>query len=147
MMIRNNIVCKVIGIRNISLRLHDGTITKVKQVRHVLNLKRNLISLRMLDQMGYNIKLESNEIKVINRGTLVMKGTKMNSVYILDGEALTGLTSVSISSNRDKTKLWHLRLWHMNIKDLKELEKHGVLGSGKIEDLDFYEDYVQGKSK
>ena len=55
----NNSICRIIGIGNVSLKLHNGSIRVSKQVRHVLDLKRNLISLGMLDQMGCSIKLES----------------------------------------------------------------------------------------
>lgn len=44
------------------------------------------------------------------------------------------------------TRLWHLRLGHMSVKGLKELEKQGVLGKDKIDELDFCEDCVFGKS-
>lgn len=62
-MLGNNIMCKVIGIDNVSLKLHDGTIRELKQVRHVPDLKRNFISLGMLDQIGCSIKIEASVIK------------------------------------------------------------------------------------
>lgn len=43
-MIGNNTMCRVIGLGNIKLRLHDGTMLEIKQVRLVPDLKRNLIS-------------------------------------------------------------------------------------------------------
>lgn len=66
-----------------------------------------------------------------------MKGTRKNKVYVLDGEALIGVSNVIESIEKDITKLWHLRLGHMSVKGLKELEKHGVLGSDKIKELVF----------
>ena len=50
-MMGNNAVCKVIGMGNIHMKLHDGTVRLIRQVKHVLDLKRNLISLGMLDQI------------------------------------------------------------------------------------------------
>ncbi|KAH9698599.1 hypothetical protein KPL71_024065 [Citrus sinensis] len=101
-MMGNNAVCKVIGMGNVSLRLHDGTIWELREVRYVPNLKRNLIS--------------------------------------------RGITDVIVGTGGESTRLWHLRLGHMSIKGLKELEKQGVLGKDKIEELDFCEDCVFGKS-
>lgn len=72
-MMGNNKVCKVISLKSISLNLYDETITEVQQVRHVLDLKRNLISLGMLNQIGSNIRLESGEMKITNGHTLVIK--------------------------------------------------------------------------
>ena len=145
-MMGNNVVCKVIGMGNIHLKLHDGTVMLIRQVRHVPDLNRNLISLKMLDQIGCSIKLECGELRILNGSTLIMKGTRKNLVYVLDGEVVTGESSVSVKANTDNTKLWHLRLEHISLKDLKELEKQKVLGADKIEKLDFYEDCVLGKS-
>lgn len=58
-MMGNNSIFRIIGIGNVSLKLHNGSIRVIKQVRHVPDLKRNLISLGMLDQIGCSIKLES----------------------------------------------------------------------------------------
>ena len=66
--------------------------------------------------------------------------------YVLDGEAIIGLSSVSIGSEKYKTKLWHLRLGHMSVEGLMELKKQRVLGDEKITELDFYEDCVLGKT-
>lgn len=38
-MMRNNTICKVIGISNVSLRLHDGTMFEMKQARPIPKLK------------------------------------------------------------------------------------------------------------
>ena len=54
----NNYICRIIGIGDVNLKLHDGSIRVIKQVRHVLYLKRNLISLGMLDQIGCRIRLD-----------------------------------------------------------------------------------------
>lgn len=58
LMMGNNTMCRVISLGNVKLRLHDESVLEVKQVRHVPDLKRNLISLGMLDQMGYIVQLE-----------------------------------------------------------------------------------------
>ena len=57
----------------------------------------------MVDQIGFSIKLES--------------------FHVLYGEAIIGLSSVSTGSEKDKTKLWHLRLGYMSVKGLMELQK------------------------
>lgn len=146
MMMGNNSICKIIGIGDVSLKLHDGSIRVLRQVRHVPDLKRNLISLGVLDQIGCRIKLESGELSVLNGSNLVMSGTRKNGVYILDGEVISGVADVSIKHTEDKTRLWHLRLGHMSERGLKELAKQGLFGSDKIGNLEFCEDCVLGKS-
>lgn len=90
----NNAVCKIIRIGYINLKLHDDTIRELKQVRYVLDLKRNMISLGMLDQIGCSVKIESGVFSnaVIDRtrlwylrlGYIGEKGLKKlkNKVYL-----------------------------------------------------------------
>lgn len=49
MIMGKSTMCKVIRIGNVKLKLHDGSFFDLKQVRHVLDLKRNLISLEIMD--------------------------------------------------------------------------------------------------
>ncbi|KAH9654970.1 hypothetical protein KPL70_022170 [Citrus sinensis] len=55
-------------------------------------------------------------------------------------------TGVIASVSGDKTKLWHMRLAHMSEKGLRELGKQGLIGSGQISSLEFYEKCVFGKA-
>ena len=75
-MIGNNAMCRVIGIGTVKLRLQDGTLLMIKQVRHVPDLKRNLISLGMFDQIGYSIRLESGDLRVLDGSKTVLKGNR-----------------------------------------------------------------------
>ena len=43
--------CKILGIGSIKIRMHDERV--LDKVRHVLKLKKNLISLGTLDKSGY----------------------------------------------------------------------------------------------
>ncbi|KAH9660266.1 hypothetical protein KPL70_024153 [Citrus sinensis] len=145
-MMGNNSICRIIGIGNVSLRLHDGSTRVINQVRHVPDLKGNLISLGMLDQIGCKIRIESGQLWVLNGSNLVMKGTRKNGVYVLEGEVISGEAGVSERSTEDKTKIWHLRLGHISEKGLKELEHQGMFGTDKIGKLEFCEVCVLGKS-
>lgn len=55
----------------------------------MLDLKRNLISLGMLDKMGRLVKLESSTLKVIKTSMVVKKGSKINGLYLLEGSIVT----------------------------------------------------------
>lgn len=142
----NNAMCRMIRIRNVKLELHDGSFFKLKQVRHVPDLKRNLISIRMIDQMGYVAKVQHNVLSVIKGSLVLLKGVRKNGLYMLEGNIVTIMASVSSTANVDKNRLCHLRLGHISLKDVTELLKHGLLGSDKIEDLVVCEAYILGKS-
>lgn len=64
-LIGNNSMCKVVGIRIVSLRMFDGVIRELTQARFVPDLKRNLISIGMLDQICCVIKAEKGVLRVI----------------------------------------------------------------------------------
>lgn len=77
---------------------------------------------------------------------VILKGFRINSLYILEGSTVIGEVSVSSSASENKTRLWHLRLRHISQKSLIELSKLGLLGEDKIKDLRFFEDCVLRKS-
>lgn len=45
----NDEVCKVMGIGEVKIRMHDGVIKTLTNVRYVLDLRRNSISLGLFD--------------------------------------------------------------------------------------------------
>ena len=48
----NNEPCKVIGVGTIKIKMFDGVIRTVSSVCHVLNIRRNLISLSASESSG-----------------------------------------------------------------------------------------------
>ena len=62
-------------------------------MRYVPDLKISLISLGMLDQIDYNFKAANGCLKVVKGSMVIMKGVKINGLYILDGR--TVIRSVS----------------------------------------------------
>ena len=80
---RNNACCKVIDRGTIRLKMFGGMVRELKDVKHVPKLKRNLISLGMLDKMGCSVRLESSTLKVIIRSMVLMKGNMNIGLYVL----------------------------------------------------------------
>ncbi|KAG8367168.1 hypothetical protein BUALT_Bualt16G0044500 [Buddleja alternifolia] len=139
----NNKSCKVQGIGSVRIKMFNGIEKVLKQVRYIPELKRNLISLGMLDDLGYSMKLESGTLKVVKGSMVIMKGIRRNGIYSLIGCTVIG----SISSvESDRTVLWHRRLGHVSERGLVELSKQGLLAGDKIERLEFCETCVYGKS-
>ncbi|GKA76891.1 retrovirus-related pol polyprotein from transposon TNT 1-94 [Tanacetum coccineum] len=115
--------CKVVGIRTIRIKMHDGVFRTLTNVRHVLDLKKNLISLGVLDSKGFKYTSENGVLRVSKGALVVMKATK------------------------DLTKLWHMRLGHMSEKGMVILSKRGLLDKQKVASLEFCEHCVIGKQK
>ena len=142
----NNHSYNVKGICNISLKLHDDKTRTLTDVRYVLGLKRNLISLGTLDELGFSYRAENGSMHVFKGDELILIGAKKNGLYVLNGCYFPSVNMYSICiAKTDKTKLWHLRLGHMSLKSLKALSNQGYLGSMHVRSLDFCEPCVLGK--
>ncbi|KAG8486155.1 hypothetical protein CXB51_019539 [Gossypium anomalum] len=118
----NNASCKIVGVGTIKVKMFDGVIRTLSDVRHVPELKRNLISLRQ---------------------------RKTAKLYVLQGSTVTDDASVASSSlsDDDITKLWHMRLGHMSENSMVELRKRGFLDGQGICKLNFCEHCVFRKQK
>ncbi|GFS31987.1 SNF7 family protein [Actinidia rufa] len=109
----NGNACKMMGIGTIRLKMYNGTIKVLTDVRYVPDLKKNLISLGDFDSEGYKIILEGGVLKVVSGALIVLKGTCKGNLYYLDGRTITRRVAVSNNTNNnesDTSRLWHLCL-------------------------------------
>jgi hypothetical protein len=102
----NDVACKIVGMGTIRIRMHDGIVRTLKNVQHIPDLKKNLISLDTLDSLGYKYSGEGGVIRVWKGPLVMMQGNKVDGLYFLQGITVTG--SVDVSS--DTTQLWHMWL-------------------------------------
>jgi hypothetical protein len=60
-LMENNVAYKIVGIGTIRIRMHDGIVRTLTNVRHIQDLKKNIFSLDTLDSIGYKypVKVES----------------------------------------------------------------------------------------
>ncbi|KAG8477522.1 hypothetical protein CXB51_031082 [Gossypium anomalum] len=138
------------GVGTIKVKMFDGVVRTLSDVRHVPELKRNLISLSTLDSKGYRYTAESGVLNISKGSLVVMKGQRKTvKLYVLQGSTVTGDAAVSSSSlsDDDITKLWHIRLGHMSENGMAELSKIGLLDGQGICKLNFCEHCIFGKQK
>ena len=75
---------KVEGIGEIVIVTHDGVKRKLGDVRYVLKLERNLISLGRLESKGCTFKASDGLLKVIKGSMVLMRGRRSQSnLYVL----------------------------------------------------------------
>lgn len=145
----NNMSCKVVGIGTVRIKMHDGIIRTLTGVRHVPDLKKNLISLGTLDFLGYkySYSAEGGVLRVSKGALIVIKGKLTNGLYVLQGSTVIGAAAVSSSSDPDFyiIPLWHMRLGHMSESGMTILSKRGLLDGQKTGKLDFCEHCTYGK--
>ena len=143
----NNKACKVAGIGTVKIKLDDGSVKTFTEVRHVPELKRNLISLGMLSEAGCDFNGESDAIVIRKGSKLIMKGIRQNGLYRLQGKTVINSANSYSVSKDNSIKLWHLRLAHISEKGLEELHKQGLLEGTSYDKLDFCEHCLYGKQK
>ena len=101
-LIDNNFSCKIVGIRTVKIKMFNGIVRTLTDVKHIPDLKRNLISLSTPDSNVYKFIDEGGVIRVSRGAFVVMKGTKQHGqLYVLQGFTVTGDASISTSSLSD----------------------------------------------
>jgi hypothetical protein len=86
----------------------NGSIIVLYNVLYVPNIRRNLISVPILDDKGYSVKFKSKRV-YISRGKISVNGTKEDNMYFLKVDNKRSISNYVNVSN-DESYLWHLRL-------------------------------------
>ena len=73
-LMNNDASCRVVEIGNIIVKMFDGAIRTLCDVRHVLDLGKNLISLGALYDNDFNYKYANGVMKMIKGVLTVIKG-------------------------------------------------------------------------
>ena len=68
--------------------MYDGTLRELKEVRYILSMMKNIISVGALkaESLRGTLKMSSDSL-------VVLKSIKHNNMYYLMGSAVTGLVS------------------------------------------------------
>ncbi|KAK4386032.1 Retrovirus-related Pol polyprotein from transposon TNT 1-94 [Sesamum angolense] len=131
--------CNIVGVGDVRIKIYDGTARTLSDVRHIPDLKRNLISLGTLHKNGFIPKADEDRetIRIVKSALTVMKGKiTTGNIYKLLGSTVVGGVH-SVDSCDDNTKLWHMRLGHLSERGMTELQKRNLLHGVKSCKLDF----------
>ncbi|KAE8656956.1 D-glycerate 3-kinase [Hibiscus syriacus] len=119
---------KIVSVGTIKLKMYDGTIKVVRDVRHVKDLKKNLLSYRLLDNNASKIETQKGIMKVFRGALVVMKGEKIAvNLYMRKGETLIEAEASVASCSSDSAMLWHQKLGHMSEQGMKVLVEQKLL--------------------
>jgi hypothetical protein len=128
----------------VQIKKKNGNQWLLKEVRHVPDLRKNIISTRQLESEGC-ISIFTDKVWKVTKGSLVIaKGEKVGTLYLCTGNTES---STSLASTGLDTSLWHHRLGHISEKGMQILHKRNLLPDIKQIDLDFCEQCVYGKHK
>ena len=134
------------GQGSIKMKCYDGSIKVLNNVKYVPNLRRNLISTGTLDKLGYKHEGGAGTVRYFMNNVTGLSGKLTNGLYILNGETVMP-ENCSVAETKVKTSLWHSRLGHMSMNNLKVLAGKGLVNGKEIKELDFCEHCIMGKSK
>ncbi|KAK9224543.1 hypothetical protein WN943_009577 [Citrus x changshan-huyou] len=135
--------CHTMGIGTIRLKMFDGMVRELKEVRFVPALKKNLIFVGALEAKGFKVTIEDGTMKFTLGAMVILQGVRRHNLYYLKG-GTTDEANV-VEAHSDTTKLWHVRLGHSGEKSLQTLMRHGLLKGTKTCKLNFCEHCVVSK--
>ncbi|KAH9705463.1 hypothetical protein KPL70_011882 [Citrus sinensis] len=108
-----------VGIGTVSLKMFDVVVREITPIRHVPDLKRNLIYVGMLDQMGCIVKVEKGHMSEKGLKELEKKGVfgkdQLNSLGFFE-DCLLGKASrikfeYAVHTTKEKLGYIHSDLW------------------------------------
>lgn len=143
----NNQVCYIKGIGTVRLIMQDGSVKVLSDVRYIPDVKRNLISLGLLERKGRSFTSSGGRMEVRKGFNIVLVAERRNSLYYLTASIVRTLDNEVNAVKVETMKLWHMRLGHPASGSIKELAKKGIVEGVKLDDLEPCEECILGNSK
>ena len=121
----NENLSKVVGKGDVCLETMEGAKLVLRDVRHVPDMRLNLISVDKLDGEGYCHTFKNGQWKLTKGALVVARGKKQSKLYVT--EAKISLEVANSTEIVDDVALWHKRLGHMSEKSMVKLAKKKVI--------------------
>jgi hypothetical protein len=103
---------RVLGVSTVILKFTTGKTMLLKNVQHVLSIKRNLVSGSLLCRDGHKLVFESNKCILSKYGTFVEKCYDSGGLFRL---SLYDVCNKSVNNVvLNESYIWHSRLCHIN---------------------------------
>ena len=91
--------CNMEGICTVLIKMFDGMVQELKEVRYVSQLKKNLISVSSLKALDLEISGRDGVLKMLRISMVAMKGVRRNNLYYSKGTMVAGKVENSIGSS------------------------------------------------
>ena len=132
MTLGDNHPCKVAGIGIVRVRMFDGIVKTMTNVKHIPELEKNLVSLGYLESSGYSFsnRARSRVLNISNGAMVVMRGRRLdNNLYHMEGSVVIEESDAAAAAqDQEETyRMWHYRLGHMDDRGLRELSRRGLI--------------------
>lgn len=108
----NDSECKTIRTWNVKIKMFDGIVRTLINVRRVPNLINNLVSITVLEDISCAYNRGNGIMNVKKDIMIVLKGKRVGKQI---GETVIDhVAPTNTDDNDNATFLWHLWLGHMN---------------------------------
>ncbi|KAK8926344.1 hypothetical protein KSP39_PZI018272 [Platanthera zijinensis] len=84
----NQSECEISGVGSIRIRMFDGVVRTLTDVRYVPELRKSLLSLGTLEAAGYSYTSSSGYLEVRRGAQTVLRGERFGSLYRLIGTTI-----------------------------------------------------------
>ena len=121
----NSGVSKIVGIGDICLETSIGNKLVLKDVRHVPDIRLNLISIGRLDDEVFTNSFGESESKLTKGSLVVARGKKKNTLYVTEAKLPKG--EINAVQRDVSIELWHRRIGHISEKGLQTLARKQFL--------------------
>lgn len=138
----NQVTSKIIGIGDVHLKTNTGCKLILKDVRHVPDMRLNLISAGKLDDAGLVNQFGSGKWKLTNGNMVIARGKKEGSLYLTRGCLRD---EANVVHDDSVLELWHKRLGHISEKGLQILAQKELIPEVKGKTLEPCIDCLAGK--
>jgi len=108
--------CQKNGIGTVCIKMSDGMVRDLTEVRYIPQMKKNIISIGAMESKGLKVTLENGVFKVTKESMVVMKGLRDMNLYYLKDSTVTGSLAAVVDFDEDAIRLWHMRLDHAGEK-------------------------------
>jgi hypothetical protein len=132
----NNKKDKVIGLGKIAIS-NDMSISNVLLVE---SLDFNLLSVAQICDLGFKCIFGEEDVEVIGKDDAIIafKCFRYENLYIVDFNASETSLSTCLITKSSISWLWHRRLGHVRMKQLKKPTTHNLVDG--LKDVDFEKD-------
>ena len=143
MYLADGVALDIVGMGDVRILLPNGSVWLLEKVRHIPDLRRNLISVGQLDDERHAILFVGGTWKDTKGARVLAYRKKTGTLYMTSSPR----DKIAVAKISIDTSLWHLRLGHMSEKGMKMLLSKGKLPKLKSIDFDMCESSILGKQK
>nr|GEV02725.1 retrovirus-related Pol polyprotein from transposon TNT 1-94 [Tanacetum cinerariifolium] len=121
----NTGLSRIAGIGEICLKFDTKMELVLHNVKHVPDMRLNIISIGLLNEDGYHNSSSNGLWKVTLGSLIVARGKRESKLYMTHPKISKSI--VNVVDNDDMTELWNNRLGHMSENGMAILSKKNVL--------------------